>query len=451
MFLNLCSDKYCLSLLNYDERVLIVEIKALAEGLCRNDWDFLREGIEECAETFRGQPILCAYKGLSIGDGHNYSAYKDVSSGKMIYDFRAGDAERIVGCIPLDAKIEVKEIDGKLWIAAQGIIWRHYNQQLADDIIRKGFKGVSVEVFTIESTKLESGVENIRKWKALGITVLGDNVMPAVPGAQIKALTATKEYKDFVEKSSIKNNSTNTKGVKKSMDKKEIIKTLCALLKGYIFIALSDDNTHALLLDCNNELKVCNVTELPEKAEDVKFYTPALSANAPLSDGAECTFASVGNAFTALLQRKNDEHEQEIKVKDEMISKLSVENDSLKKSELEHLSAAVVAALEKQYESDKAIFKEEEMIPHDKYEALVKDAKDGKYSSLKDADGKFIGIDVAMQIYLAERSSAIEAFRKSQSEETKKNLSWGFAGNGKSTNTDNVFDYDTLINGLEND
>lgn len=441
-------EKYCFSVIKKDERGFWIEIKALKAGLCKNDWNFIEQGIRECAETFRGQPILCAYKGFAIGDGHNYSEYIDPATQERIYDFRGSDAERIVGCIPVDAKIEVKDIDGEIWIVLQGLLWTHYARQLVDDIIKKGFKEVSSEVDATDSEMHDNGIEDIKKWVALGITILGDGVEPAVTGARLKQLSASKQYKELAAKMTY--NNQKQKGVNNYMNKNEKKKALCSLLTGFSVITLSDDSNFALVLNPDNELKICSANNLPDNLSEMEFFTPDIKAMAKVSDGTNCSIDVCGivGETNKALKSKCETQAKDIKEKDTTISALESENKKLKESEMEHRTCSVVSALENKYNADKKLFNASEMISEDSYKTLMQDARNGVFSKCVDDKGKFVGIEAATQRYLAARSESIENFRQTQAENNKKNLSWSFDNKSGSDNGNSGFDMDALLDGL---
>ena len=176
--------------LNYD-----VVVTCIRSNENRNRWDY--QNIAEFAETFVGTPILCAYVGEQIADGHNM---KEVTApdGKVSYDFRGSTAERIVGAIsdnPDDIEIRT-DAEGE-WVIARGKLWRFYNSQLVDHIAEVGMMEVSAETEVFES-HMEGDVEVFTKWRALGVTILNEKVAPAIPGANIKALQEMEsEFKEL--------------------------------------------------------------------------------------------------------------------------------------------------------------------------------------------------------------------------------------------------------------
>ena len=176
--------------LNYD-----VTIRAIRSGVNRNKWDY--QNIAEYAQTFLGTPILCAYVGDQIADGHNFREVTN-ANGEVEYDFRSPTAERIVGAISDNPEdIQVVSDGDEDWVIAKGKLWRFYNSQLVDKIAKMGTLEVSSETM-VEESHMDGDIEVFTKWYALGVTILNEKVAPAVPGANIKALQEIEsEFKEL--------------------------------------------------------------------------------------------------------------------------------------------------------------------------------------------------------------------------------------------------------------
>ena len=167
----------------------LVEIAVMREGMNRNGWDY--RNADKFAETFMGCPILTAYVGNKIGDGHNMDR-KIGPNGEEYYSTMSPYAERIVGCIgENEGDIRVEERDGHKWIIARGRLWRFYHKELVDKIASQGRMEVSAETEVFEGEKV-GDAEVYTNWRGLGVTILGDDVQPAIPGANVKALSDLK-------------------------------------------------------------------------------------------------------------------------------------------------------------------------------------------------------------------------------------------------------------------
>ena len=170
-----------------------VEIKVMNGLLNRNNWIY--ENLAEYYQTFSGVPILCAYtqNGMRIGDGHNMERRLD-KNGQPYYSFTSGTAERIVGAISDDVNdISIQNIGGVDWIVAKGRLFAFYAKELVDKIIETGSMEVSAETQVHEEHTNEQGASVFTEWAGIGITILGDGVAPAVPGANIAALEQMQE------------------------------------------------------------------------------------------------------------------------------------------------------------------------------------------------------------------------------------------------------------------
>ena len=152
---------------------LKLKLYAISDTVNRNGSEFLREGFEESIPTIYNKPIL-AYFNKSMGDTEEHNSRVDIDEyGDVFYDYDYDGAEKPVGVIPESAEIYVEQIDGKNWVVINSAyVWVEYNKRLIDVIKRQITKKVSVEIEAVDSWE-EDGVEKIRVWKFLGITILG--------------------------------------------------------------------------------------------------------------------------------------------------------------------------------------------------------------------------------------------------------------------------------------
>ena len=152
---------------------LKLKLYAISDTVNRNGSEFLREGFEESIPTIYNKPIL-AYFNKKMDDTEEHNSRVDVDRyGDVFYDYDYDGAEKPVGVIPESAEIYVEQLDGKNWVVINSAyIWTEYNKRLIDVIKRQITKKVSVEIESVDSWE-EDGVEKIRIWKFLGITILG--------------------------------------------------------------------------------------------------------------------------------------------------------------------------------------------------------------------------------------------------------------------------------------
>ena len=81
------------------------------------------ENLEAHKKLFAQTPILVAYVGNKIGDGHNFRETID-ENGNVTASFMDDTAERIVGYFLDENDIRVQVVDGKTWIVGTGYIWK---------------------------------------------------------------------------------------------------------------------------------------------------------------------------------------------------------------------------------------------------------------------------------------------------------------------------------------
>ena len=231
----------------------LVEIRVMREGLNNNKWDY--RNLREHYKTFLGQPILIAYVGKKVGDGHNMRTVR-LPDGSVEYTFMDGTAERIIGTLSeKEEDIRLEESDGNLWMIAKGRIFAFYAREAVEKIIDTGSMDVSAETEIFNAEEAENGVEIFTDWAGLGVTILGDDVPPAIPGARIKAMSVNDDVRDMKlccasllskEDESPKGNKTE-KGVKHDMNKREYAR-LQKQFAGYTVLGATEDGLNVCLL-----------------------------------------------------------------------------------------------------------------------------------------------------------------------------------------------------------
>lgn len=380
--------------LNYD-----VVLAIMRSGINRNNWDY--QNVEQYASTFAGTPILCAYlPNGTVGDGHNMRERRD-ANGEEYYDFTAADAERIVGTISENpADIWTVERDGNTWVYAKGKLWRFYNRQLVDKIAQQGRMEVSAETEVFESYTAENGVEVFTNFRGLGVTVLGDNVAPAIPGAHIEGIKAMSEkFKEMKLKAASYHPETEpdseaqkpqNKNLMKGMRKLELfnkqqLDALQGRFEGYhVVCAARDENgIHVALRDngwsfFTYDMTAENETIAPERiapcAASVDFgngcVTDAFAMMAAIA-------AELVTANTALEAAREvvTARDTEIATMREIESKRRVQT-------AKSVAAATLAAFNAT---------REDKISDDVIASVVSDIESGVYTNSVNADGLWIG------------------------------------------------------------
>lgn len=261
-----------------------VEVRLLNSDLNRNGWIY--QNLDEHRHLFAKTPLLCAYVGDKVGDGHNFSMRKDEKEGKEVPDFTAPDAERIVGYFANDEDIRIEYIDGKKWIVGVGTIFSWYNRQLVEKLKERGELSVSIETL-IDEMHYEGKTEVFTKYQILGTTILNEKVNPAVVGANIKTLQFKGDIQEFTmrvasfdeqqlglpnEPQTQKQNQNSQKGVTRTMAKVRKIDDLRNLFPNHTVLGVNGQSV-ALLNEkgrcCSYTFQENENTVVPERIEEI--------------------------------------------------------------------------------------------------------------------------------------------------------------------------------------
>lgn len=270
-----------------------VELWVMRDDRNNNNWSY--RNMQEHYLTFVGQPILCAYVGRKVGDGHNMREVRDPYTGEKSYTFMDGTAERIVGTLSDDKKdFTLMKRDGHTWLKAKGKLFQFYAPELVQKIVRTGRMSVSAETNVTESHK-EGDVEVFTKWTGLGVTILGDDVAPAIPGANIAKLAAMQEeFKTLklraasLDPGKGSNETNKRKGV--NIMSKKAMEAMSEKFKGYRVVALSEDGMHVGLVDSAGSAYTYAFNAEDNGAVVESRIKPAyLTAAFPFGEGAEAT------------------------------------------------------------------------------------------------------------------------------------------------------------------
>ena len=381
--------------LNYE-----VELAILRSGVNRNKWDY--RNVERYADTFLGTPILCAYVDGQVGDGHNMKEYED-PDGNTRYSFMAPTAERIVGAIyDSPAAVWTEEKDGETWIYARGKLWRFYNPELVDKIARQGRMEVSAET-DVKLSRKDGDVDVFEVWKGLGVTILGDLVDPAVPGANIKAFAALQER--FIQlKAASYHNNNNNKGVRK-LSKKALMKELSAKFEGYRILGFNESGTRILML--NSDFTPCTY-EVRDEDHGVVIperITPvSLSATYAFNE-TEKVEVDCGDLLSNMLQEACDKAEvsaRECEAPQQDLESCKTQLAAMAERENARRMTACEDAVKARLEDAVKHLCADRSLADD----VLADVKAGKYMNSVDADGNWVGDALAVNALLAKVGEA---------------------------------------------
>ena len=407
-----------------------VELWIMRSGLNRNNWDY--RNMREHYLTFVGQPILCAYVGRKVGDGHNMREVWDPYTGEKSYTFMDGTAERIVGTLSDDPKdFSIEEEDGNEWIRAKGRLFQFYAPELVEKIVRTGRMDVSTEIDRKKS-HMEGKTEIITDWAGLGVTVLGDDVPPAIPGARIKALSAMQEeFKTLKLRAASLNpgkgsNETNKrKGV--NIMSKKAMEAMSEKFKGYRVVALSEDGMHVGLVDSAGSAYTYAFNAEDNGAVVESRIKPAyLTAAFPFGEGAEAT-VEVSDIVDYACAAKGQQAE-DVKALQTRLNEAEEKIHTMEAAEHERRVEAVKEAVNGALEDIRACAVEGDADMTETAKGLCDRAEE---FAAMETDGKFCGADRAVLDLMA-------AHGKAQTEKRKKEMAakqHSFAWNNPKTNS----------------
>lgn len=383
-----------------------IEIWAYNDKLTLNGWRF--ENLEAHREKWAGIPVLCAYVngGRTIGSGHNQETRRD-KSGEEYQSFVAADAERIVGATSEDsADMRVEEDGEHKWLVAKATLYRWYARELTDLIISKAVQGGSMEV-SIEALVTEShmdgDVEVETSYIPLGITILGEGVDPAVPGAHVAMLSEMEsEFKELKLRAASyqsqpsaekPQHDTNNKGVKHRMNK-TLEKELALKFPDYRVIGASEDGLNVALMS-KDSAETFSYSFAPEdKGAVLAERMQAVSLDAAMSVGEntiDVDFAQMMERVCAEVAKLTQEKE----ALEEKCQAMEKEAEAAKTRETARRIKASAAAAVAQLAEINANRAESDRFDDAIIDGIKKCAENGGYADCENSDGEWCGEEEA--------------------------------------------------------
>ena len=327
--------KYSKTKFQEDDTKIPVEILVMHEKINRNNSNFDIEVIENAKESIKNIPILGYIKKLDGTDTKDFSGHEielSISEGqcKFIY------LERPIGVIPESNNYEYVVVDGKKYVKVIGYLWKEYLNDGYEILQENPNKSVSMEITVDDYVANRNGVIDIKAYRYLGVTVLGDTVMPGMEGANMQVLSMFngKFTDDFYNKVEQLN--------------KELSQKLAF-------------NTENQTNDEGGELMEDNIDLVVEEVPVVEVAEEAVveSSNEVNIEAVESDYEKLNSEFALLkeqfevLKSKNESLKSDVETKDSLIFelqeyKLKIEEEAkrvemeLKKTEIE----AVVSEFE---------------------------------------------------------------------------------------------------------
>lgn len=408
-----------------------VEFWLMRENVNRNNWNY--KNLDKYYLTFVGRPILIAYVNGRVGDGHNYRVRRDPKTGEEYNSYTDATAERIVGTLSDDpADFALVERDGNMWIKAKGKLFAFYNKELTDYIVQAGSMDVSVETLVSKSYK-DGKVEVMTEWEGLAVTILGNGVSPAIPGASIAKLAAMQEeFKTLKLRAAAlhtaaENGSAtkNEKGLRTTMNKR-MMEQMQAKFPNHKVLSMSEDGMNVALLDGSGNLfgytfKADDNGEVTERriaplaAAYIVLSVGEVELNADVADVVDYTVAATKTTDGNVKQLSED-----LNAAKEQIRAMQ-EAENLRR--VEACKAAVKATLDS-FNANRADKVAEEAI-----KAIETDIEGGVYTGCCDKDGKWTGEEQVRRAVLAVCGEAVMEADRRQAESHKSAFAWNNAKN----------------------
>lgn len=395
-----------------------VELWLLNGETNRNNWRY--ENLEQHRHLFADTPILVAYVGKKIGDGHNFADIPSPDgSGEVVKSFMAATAERIVGYFRSESDIRIEKADGKTWIVGTGYLWKWYAQELVAKLKLQGLQGMSVSIETlIDDLHKDGSTEVFTRYQVLGTTILGDNVSPAVADANIRILSALGT--DNLKKMTLRVASEQEKPDQKKHKGVRIMnaKDLKGKFEGLDVLAVNGENV-ALLDESGNTYLSTAVKANGEIVTGVKNEIHAVTLSC---DGAsvevpvEALFAKVNATVTAL----QSEVAEANKAKDAALAALSSMQKAEHDRRLKSVRDAIVSHLADIREHSDAD------IAEDACDDLLTDEALENYAGMENANGEFCGEAEAIKDVDSRCMGKILSVQKQKMNASQHKFAWDF-------------------------
>lgn len=172
---------------SFDDSLIPVDIKVMHNNLNLNGSTFFDEAIEDAKESLKNKPILGYIKKVDGSDDSDFSGHEiEISFGedglKVVY------LERPLGTVPETNNYSILEENGKKYVFCRGYLWKEYLNSGYEILRNNPKKSVSMEIAVDNYDINDDGSINITKYRYLGITILGDDVPPAMTGAELNVV-----------------------------------------------------------------------------------------------------------------------------------------------------------------------------------------------------------------------------------------------------------------------
>lgn len=178
------------------------KLYVMHEDLNYNESVIPMSAIENAESTISNIPILAYVKKdeetneASDFAGHELKQDLVAENGELV--FKTTYLEQPIGVIPETNDYHYETINGQQWVVINGYIWKSYSNEAYDLLESAKTKGISMEIKVLDGmVDKNTGFYIINKFEYLGITVLGDDITPAMGNEAKIKLYSTENKKQY--------------------------------------------------------------------------------------------------------------------------------------------------------------------------------------------------------------------------------------------------------------
>lgn len=400
-----------------NEWLYSVEIDLLDDRTTKNGWRYTN--LDEHRAKFAGTPILIAYtqNGTKIGDGHNYRM-KRTMDGREYASFVDATAERIIGMLSDDEKdIRVEVRDGHKWIVGKGKLWKWYAAEAVEKIASQGKMDISIETLVTDGY-MDGNEEVETAYVPLGTTILGDDVSPAVAGANIRSLSEVDTGELKVRAASYQGKSAGkadeqpaeiNKGVKQRMNNAKRLREVQSLFPDERVICLSADGLSACLMNMQNgDIRAYQFDAAePTAVLESRFceVNPEVSLSTADGNAIQLNLSELVNDLQARVNELStslQSKENELNKANDTVHEMQKKETTRRRNDAKKAVLAAVQEINAMQEA-KGEEKVDETVCADVNEAI----DNGEYDGCTDANGEWCGSEKACAAVKAKCMDAV--------------------------------------------
>ena len=406
-----------------------VELSLLDDTETRNGWRY--ENLEKHRPLFAGKPILIAYTrgGQKIGDGHNMRTVRG-ADGKEYASFTDADSERIIGSLSDDEQdIRLEDRDGHKWIVGRGSIWTWYAREAVEKIASQGRMDISIETL-VTKNRMEGDEEVEEEYIILGATILGDDVPPAVIGANIRPLSIRDEaaFRDlklraasYAGKEDEPEQKTpaerKNKGVRHKVSKK-LIEKVQGLFPDYRVLSVSEDGNAVMLRRLSDgELKGYVFPDTDrETIREGCFEDVTVSVVMNSADGLE--LRTDADSLTGELEHDLADAKAALEHEKSLREQAEKDLQAVREQQRKQRRLDAKAAMKRELAEINEALAAEEQVDEKELADVEKDIDEGEYDDCTNADGAWAGCE---KVCAAVQAKCMQMIKEIRSKRTRVN------------------------------